>query len=107
MTLAFGAYGTSQTNTILIPAEAGRVIRVVKVVVSTWSALKITFVSDPGPDPLNLTPPLYVGTGSPLVLPLGRALALATQRGKALGLTTAYQSMPGECSVAVWYEVVT
>ncbi|MEW6199198.1 MAG: hypothetical protein AB1601_11135 [Planctomycetota bacterium] len=107
MTLAFGAYGTSQTNTILIPAQEGRIIRVVKVVVSSWSAMRITFVSDPGPDPLNLTPPLYIGTGSPFVLSLGRALAVTTQRGKALGLTTSYQSMPGECSVAVWYEVVT
>lgn len=107
MTLAYGTYSTAQTNRELVPAQVGKVIRVVRLLVTTWASMKITLLSDPGPDPLNLTPPMHVGVGSPFVLALGRNFAVATARDKALGITTAFQSVSGEYSVAVWYEVVS
>ncbi len=106
MTLAYGTFNSVQVNTVLVPAQAGKVIRVAKILVTTWASLKVNFVSDPGADPLNLTPAWQV-SGAGLNLQLGRSYALATERGKALGFSAAFQLSSGEYSVAVWYEVVT
>lgn len=107
MAVAQGAWQTAQSGTVLVPAQPGKIIRVLKVVLTSWVVIKFTLQSDPGPDPLNLTPPLLVAAGIPLVLRLGRGLALATQRGKGLGVTTAFYGSPGEHSVTVWYELVS
>jgi hypothetical protein len=106
MTLAYGSYNNVQINTVIVPAEPGKIIRVAKVVVTTWASMKVTFVSDPGPDPLNLTPPLHV-SGAGLNLHLGRSYALATGRGKALGFTAAFQLSSAEYGLSVWYEMVS
>jgi hypothetical protein len=107
MTLVFASYSTVQSNTVLVPAQAGKIIRVVKLAVTTWATMKVILLSDPGPDPLSLTPPLHVGSGVPLLMHLGRSLALATGREKALGMTAVFQSVPAEFSIAVWYELVS
>jgi len=106
MTLAFGSYGTNQSNTVLVPAYTGQLIRVVRVVVTAWTGVKVVLLSNPGPDPVALTPPLHVASGMPLVLHMGRSLALSTGRGQALGISTAFQGLPGEHSIAIWYEAV-
>ncbi len=106
MTLAYGTFNNVQMNTVLVPAQPGKIIRVVKVLVTTWAPLKVTFVSDPGPDPLNLTAPTHV-SGAGLHLHLGRSFAVATGRGQALGFTASFQLSAGEYSIAVWYEVVS
>lgn len=106
MTLAFGTYSTTQDNVTLVPAEAGRIIRVLEVAITTWTDVKVTLLSDPGPSPTQLTPALHACRGGPVVLRPGRRLALATARGRALGLSAFFRSTADEFSVAVWYEVV-
>jgi hypothetical protein len=105
MTLAYGSYNNVQINTVIVPAQPGKIIRVTKVVVTTWASMKVIFVSDPGSDPVNLTPPLHV-SGTGLHLPLGRSFALTTGRDKALGFTAAFQMSAAEYSLAIWYEAV-
>jgi hypothetical protein len=107
MAVAYGSWMTAQSGAVLVPAQAGKIIRVLKLVMTTWVGVKYMVQSDPGPDPLNLTPPLLVGAGCSLVLRLGRGLALATQRGKALGVSTTFSGSAGEHSLTVWYELVT
>ena len=107
MALAYGTYGTVQINTELVPAQPGKIIRVLKLMITTWGALKVSFVSDPESDPLSLMPPLHTSAGPGIALQLGRRFALATGRGKALGFTAAFQLASAEYSIAVWYEVVT
>lgn len=106
MMLAFGTFNNVQINTVLVPAQPGQIIRVARVLVTSYVGIKVYFVSDPGADPLNMLPPLHVA-GSGLSLPLGRGYALATGRGKALGFTASFQLSAGEYSIAVWYELVT
>lgn len=106
MTLAFGTFNNVQINTVLVAAQPGKIIRVAKILVTTWASMKVSFVSDPGADPLYLTPPMQV-SGAGLNLQLGRSYALATGRGKALGFTASFQLSSAEYSIAVWYEVVS
>ena len=107
MALAFATYGTVQINTELVPAQPGKIIRVLKLVITTWGSLRVTLLSDPGADPINLTPALHANAGPGLSLQLGRRFAVATERGMALGFSAAFQSSAAEYSIAVWYEVVT
>jgi hypothetical protein len=106
MTVAYGTYNSAQANTVIVPAQEGKIIRVVKIVVSTFAGVKVTFLSDPGLDPVVLTPPLHASMAG-LHLHLGRSCALATGRGKALGFNASYQMASGEYSVTVWYEVMS
>ena len=106
MALAFGTYSTVQVNTELVPAQPDKIIRVVKVMLTTWGSVKITLVSDPGPDPVSLAPPLHTSGGPGIRLHLGRKFALSTGRGKALGFSASFQVGSAEYSLAVWYEVV-
>ncbi len=106
MTVAYGTYSTAQVNTVLIPAQAGKIIRVVKIMLTTFAGIKVTFLSDPGPDPVGLLPPIHASTAG-LQVRLGRGCAVATGRGKALGFSSNYQLGSGEYSLAVWYEVVS
>jgi hypothetical protein len=107
MALAFGTFGTVQINRELVPAQPDKIIRVLKLMITTWASVKVTLVSDPESDPLDLHPPLHIGVGSGMVVPLGRRFALVTGRGKALGFSASFQAGAGEYSVTVWYEVVT
>jgi hypothetical protein len=100
MTAAFGSYITAQANTVIVPAQAGKIIRVVKIVVTTYASVKVAFLSDPGADPVSLTPSLHVSTQG-MYLHLGRSCALATGRGKALGFNASYQL--GSWSGTSWW----
>ena len=106
MTLASCSYNAVQVNTVLVPAQAGKIIRVARILVTTWSSMKVTLLSDPGADPVVLTPPLHVSSVG-LNLHLGRGLALTTARGKALGFHASFQLSAAEFSLMVWYEVVS
>ena len=108
MAMALGAYSTAQTNTVLIPAEPGKIIRIVTVLASAWVNAKLTLISDPGgDDQTDLTPAIHFGSARPLLARLGRTQALATGRGKALGITTGYQGVAGEVGLLIWYELVS
>jgi hypothetical protein len=107
MMLAANTYSTAQTGAVLVPAAPGKLIRIVKVVITSWVGARITLVSDPGPDPAALTPALHVGPGQSLDLTLGRCYGLHAQRGQALGFNSGFSSADGEYSVAVWYELVS
>ncbi len=107
MAMVYGAYSAAQTNLELIPAEAGKIIRVVMLLVSSWSSAKLTLISDPGgAAQADVTPPLHFGASHVNVTRLGRSHAVPAERGKALGITLSYQGLPAEASVMVWYELV-
>ncbi len=107
MAMVYGAYATAQTNLVLIPAETGKIIRVVMMLASSWTNAKFTLISDPGgAAQADLTPPIHFGAARPMVARLGRSLALTAERGKALGFTLSYQGLPAEASLMVWYELV-
>ncbi|GEM_PF-1773603 len=106
MAMAYGTYSSAQTNMELVPAQPGKIIRVVRLLFTTWGSLKVMLVSDPGPDPVVLLPFTHVSAGTGLHLHLGRAGALTTGRGKALGFSSAYQVTASEYSITLWYEVV-
>ena len=107
MALALGTYNSVQVNTELVPAQPDKIIRVLKLIITTWGSVKVTFLSDPGADPVALTPPLHTSGGTGLSLHLGRRFAMVTERGKALGFTSAFQLTAVEYSIAVWYELVS
>jgi len=107
MMVAYGYYNAAQTNTELVAAEAGKIIRVQRILLTAWGDVKVTLISDPGgAGSTNLLPPLHLASGSVLTLPLGPRSALVTGRGKSLGVTTAFKVMAAEHSVVVWYDVV-
>ncbi len=108
MAVTFATYTEAQTDTELVAAQPGKLIRVLKLLVTSWGNVKITLLSDPAGAPtVALTPELHATSGKPVVLCLGRRYALATQLGKALGITTAFQVGATDHSVIVWYEVVS
>lgn len=106
MTLAYASYSTAQNNVEIVAGQAGRIIRVVKLVLTSWVGVKLTLINDPGVDPQAITPPLHIGAGQPLVLRLGRSLPITVERGKGLGVSTIFEGAIGEHSILVWYELV-
>jgi hypothetical protein len=106
MTFVSGTFSTAQTNAEVVAGQPGMIIRIIKIAFGSWAGVKLTLISSPGSDPVAMTPPLYIAGGRTLVLPLGRALALATDAGKGLGVTTVFQSTAAEHSVMIWYELV-
>lgn len=106
MTLAHGTYNTVQVNTVIVPAQPGKIIRVARLVVTTWASLKVMLLSDPAGEHTIIAPPLHVST-SGLCLQFGRGYALTTARGKALGFTASFQLTGAEYSIAVWYEAAS
>lgn len=107
MALAYQRFTTAQTDAQLIAAEPGKTIRIVKLLVTTWANLKLTLLSDPGPQEVGLMAPVHVSTSAPLLLHLGRNGAVAAQPGKAVGITAAFAGSSGEYSIHIWYEVVS
>jgi hypothetical protein len=98
-------FAAAQASIELVPAQAGRQIRVLRVVGTTWAALKFTLLAAPGAGEAALHAPLHVSTRG-LELLLGRKYALATERGQALGFTAVFQGTPADSSLLVWYELV-
>jgi hypothetical protein len=108
MALELATFDTPQTGTQDIAAATGQIIRVLQVVATCWAGASVCVLSDPGgPDEAYLTRALYLGAGQPLLLRLGRTYALSSGRGKAIGVTVAYQSSAQDLSLAIWYELVT
>ena len=105
MLCAFTSYSASQSEVELIPAIEGKIIRVLKLLLTASVTAGFELVSDPGGGGSTaLTPPLFV-TGS-FALRLGRPYALSAARGKGLGLNLTFVSTEGPAGIAVWYEVV-
>jgi len=107
MTVVSESYSTAQTSAVLIPPQAGQIIRVVRVVITAWTDVRITLLSDPGPAPDELLAPLYAGKSGPVCLRLGRSHAIVTERGRGLGMHASFNGTAGQYSVSVWYEVVS
>lgn len=105
MAIVFGSYTGTQVNTELVPAQPGRIIRVVKLLVSGWTALRLQLLADPGGEAAPLLPQMHIGPGG-LVLGLGRHCAVSTGPGQGLGFTATFQGAAASFGVAVWYEVV-
>jgi hypothetical protein len=106
MTIVTGTYVTAQTNTVLVAAIAARIIRVRQMLLTTFGGTSFKLVSDPGgASETDLTPPLQ-SYSVPLLLPLGRTRSVVTARGKALGVTTAFDGAATSHSVMIWYDVV-
>lgn len=106
MILAHCTFNSAQTNYVVVPAEPDRRIRVVKLLITAWVGVKVRLLSNPGPDPLSISPLLLAVGSAPLLMPLGERCAFVTELGEALGLTAVFQSLAGEYSVAVWYDLV-
>ena len=108
MAMVFGTHIIERSNYELVAAATGKIIRVLRLVVTGWSDTKITLISDPGGvNPADITPALHFGSYHELDLRLGRGLALTAERSKALGMTTAFRVSGTEYSVALWYELVS
>ena len=107
MAMVKAEYGASQTNAVVVPATGGKIILVLRLLVSGDSNFNMRLQSDPGgADDADLTPTLYVSGDRVIDLKLGRAFGLAAGRGKALGLTSDVAFSPADHSVMVWYELV-
>lgn len=107
MERVFVSYVAAQTNTQLVAAQPGKIIRVLSVLLTGYGGMSVKLISDPGGgSATDVSPPMHFGGTEPLPLRLGRRFALTTERGKALGFTSAFQSAPAEYSLTIWYEVV-
>jgi hypothetical protein len=107
MSMEYASFSTAQTGLEFVPGHAGEVIRVVMILVTCWVSAKLTLLSDPGgDDERELAAPLYIGAGQPLLVRLGRHHALPADPGRALGVTTSYQSTVAPLTLTVWYEWV-
>ena len=108
MAMVFGTHIIERTNYELVAAVTGKIIRILRLVVTGWSDTKITLISDPGGmNPANITPALHFCINHELDLRLGRGLAITAERGRSLGMTTAFRVSGAEYSVALWYELVS
>ncbi len=105
MAIATCVFNTSQTSVELVPAQAGRQIRILRVLGTTWATLKYTLLASPGAGETALLAPLHVSNRG-LDLLLGRKYALTTERGQALGFSAVFQGTATESSLIVWYELV-
>lgn len=106
MAIAQSAFTISQTDTVLVAAQPGKIILVLRVLATSSLSGNFRLASDPGgASETDLTPDLFMVAG-PLDLKLGRGFGLATERGKALGITTVYIGDPANHSYVIWYELV-
>lgn len=107
MAFAGMGFASSQSATVLVPAEPDQRIRITRLVITTGGEGNFSLLSDPGgPDVRTVVPSLYLAAGGALDLPLGREFALSTDRGKALGLSSQITGTNTKHSVLVWYELV-
>ncbi len=107
MSMERANFSTAQTGAEVVPGHPGEAIRVLMILVTCWASAKITLLSDPGgDDERELTAPLHIGAGQPLLVRLGRHYALPADPAKAFGVTTSYQSTVAPLTLTVWFEWV-
>jgi hypothetical protein len=105
MLCAFTSFSASQSEVELVPAVEGKIIRVLKLLLTASALAGFELLSDPGGGGLAaLAPPIHL-TGS-FALRLGRPYAFSAARGKGLGLNLTFASTEGPAGIAVWYELV-
>ncbi len=106
MTVVSQSFTGGQTATVLVPAIPGKIIRVLRVLFTTWGTINCGLSSDPGgPTQVLLSGAIYLNPGVPLDVFLGRAYAWRVARGKALGFDSAFSGGEQPHSVTVWYDV--
>lgn len=107
MAILTAGYTANQTNTELVAAMAGKLIRVLRVLVTFESAGTIKLISAPGlAEAADVTPLLYLGAAGLLHLDLPREQALTATRGKALGFTSSIAAAGKGQGIMIWYELV-
>ncbi|MCH8806407.1 MAG: hypothetical protein IH986_10000 [Planctomycetes bacterium] len=106
MAIVQSAFTSSQTDTVLVAAQSDKIILVLRVLATSDVSGNFKLASDPGgASETDLTPDLFMVAG-PFDLKLGRGFGLATERGKALGITTFYNGDPANHTYVIWYELV-
>ncbi len=107
MALAIFNYSDAQAGQSLAAAQADRIIRVERLILTSWVGVAITLVSDPGGvGEVAISATLRYSPGGLGVFEFPKPYALITERGRALGLNTSFQSSSGNYGVMVWYEYV-
>ncbi|MDX2199260.1 MAG: hypothetical protein SF069_09865 [Phycisphaerae bacterium] len=107
MALAIFNYSDAQAGQTLAAAQPDRIIRVERLIITSWVGVAITLVSDPGGvGEAAISATLRYSPGGLGVFEFPKPYALTTERGRALGLNTSFQSSAGNYGVMVWYEYV-
>lgn len=107
MAILTAGYSTNQTNTELVAATSGKLIRILRVLASFESAGTLKLISSPGQaDAADVTPLIYMASAGLLHLDLPREQALTTARGRALGFTSSIASAGKGQGIMIWYELV-
>ncbi len=107
MTIEKVSFSAAQVGAPVVAAQSGAICRVLMLVATCWQKVKLTLLTDPsGENERALTSPWHLGPGEPLVLRLGRLYAFGTDAGKALGVTSEYESTVSQLSLTLWVEWV-
>lgn len=107
MAIAIQNYNDFESGAVIVPAQAGLVIRVERLLVTSWVGMALTLLSDPGgAEEQAITAALRIMGGSVGVFDFAGKYAISTARGTALGLSSFYQSTSSAYGVMVWYEYV-
>ncbi|MBW7904571.1 MAG: hypothetical protein LC135_08135 [Phycisphaerae bacterium] len=106
MTLGTYQYTSDPGTVELVPATAGRRIRVLRLLVACDSAGYVQLLSDPIGGGTAVSARLYVAAGKPMELVGARDGALAATVGKALGLASASTNPGVKMGLMLWYELV-
>ncbi len=101
------SFAGMQEQHILVPGAEGRLIRVLRVCISTSRAGTFELWSDPGgATAVELMPPVHVAANATLDLRLGARYGLTVGRGRALGFSSVLEDAAARHSVLLWYELV-
>lgn len=106
MALILRSYSSPQSAVELVPASAGRRIRVLRLVASTEQAGTFTLLAAPGlPAESALTNALNLANLGTMDLHFGADGGIAAGSGQALGLTTTVANTKLH-GLLLWYELV-
>lgn len=96
---------TAQANVELAAGEAGVILRVERLILTSWVGLYVVLLSDPGgPNQQEISSRMRVTNGSVGVFDFSGRFALNSEPGKALGFTSVFQGAPGDYGLMIWYE---
>ena len=102
-----GNFNTAQTGLVIAEAVPETLIRIHRVIITGWTGVNLTLLSDPGgAHEEALACRLRATSGSIGVYDFSGRFALGGGKGKGVGLTAAYQGAGGEYSLTVFWERV-